>query len=82
MPSQEEVGDLDERVAVEEALAPGGVDIAEGFCRDGLLDGFSGRFELLDAFLDGDQHVAGLGEVGGELLLRDRDPHPSRRASR
>src|SRR5215470_3254250 len=64
VPSQGEVGDLDEGVAVEEALAPGCVEVSEGLGRNDLLDGLSGGFQLLDAFLDSDEHVAGLGEVG------------------
>ena len=39
--SECQITDLDELVAVEDAFAPGGVEIGERLFRDGFLGGFS-----------------------------------------
>src|SRR5260370_21489302 len=61
--SEREIDDLDERVGVEQAVAPDGVEIGERLSRDGFLGGFSRGLQFLHAIAGGDEHVAEFREL-------------------
>src|SRR6266550_8820108 len=46
--SERRVGDLDERVAVEEAFAPDRIEIVERLCGNGFLHSLAGGLQLLE----------------------------------
>src|ERR1700689_2460693 len=55
--SERQINDLDPLLAVDDAIAPYGVEIGEGLFRDGLLGGFSRGLQFLNAIARSDQHV-------------------------
>ncbi len=61
--SERQIDDLDELVAVDDALAPNSVEIGEGLFRDGFQGGFSRALQALNAITRSDQHIPGFREV-------------------
>src|SRR6202044_4260457 len=61
--SERQIDDLDPLLAVDDAIAPYGIEIGEGLFRDGLLGGFSRGLQSLNAIARSDQHVPKFREV-------------------
>src|SRR5216684_2988122 len=61
--SERQINDLDPLVGVDDALAPGGVEIGERLFGDGFEGGFSSRLQFLNAIARSDEHVPGFHKV-------------------
>ena len=55
--SEDQIGDLDELVAVDDPVAPDGVEIGERLFRNCFLGGFSRELQFLNAIAGSDEHV-------------------------
>src|SRR5271155_1898551 len=61
--SEGQIDDLDPLVGVDDALAPGGVEIGKRLSRDGFQGGFPRGLQSLNAIARSDEHVPGFREV-------------------
>jgi hypothetical protein len=61
--SERRISDLDPLVGVDDALAPGGVEIGERLFGDGFQRGLPRGLQILNATARSDEHVTGFRQV-------------------
>ena len=61
--SEDQIDDLDELVAVDDPVAPDGIEIGERLFRNGFLGGFSRELQFLNAIAGSDEYVSEFREI-------------------